>query len=61
MTAEANDLALHLVKQCQTRPELAYLIGPYTRTWELLVAPIASITGESCEEAEVRMKSGMGQ
>lgn len=61
MSVEANDLALHLLKQCQTRRELAYLIGPYSRTWELLVAAVASITGESCQDAEVRMKRGLEQ
>ena len=59
MSVEANILALHLSKQVQRNPELAYLIGPYTQTWDLLCAAIAALTGETPEAADARLKAGL--
>lgn len=61
MSAEARDLAVHLAKQVTTRRELAYLIGPYTRTWELLIAAIGSITGETDAAVDARLKRNLSE
>ena len=59
MSAAANDLAVHLSKQVQARPELSDLIGPYTQTWDLLCAALAAITGETPEAAAARLLAGL--
>ena len=56
MSGASNDLAVHLRKQILARPELAYQIGPHSRTWELLCTAIASITGETYDAADNRLR-----
>lgn len=59
MSAAANELVLHLCKQIQYNPDLAYLIGPGSRTWEILIEAVASITGEGSSNADIRCRSVM--
>jgi len=59
MSEAARDLAVHLAKQVQNNRDLAYLIGPGSRTWELMVEAIASITGEGVSNADIRCRSIM--
>ncbi|MCW1985361.1 UNVERIFIED_ORG: hypothetical protein M2348_001093 [Sphingomonas sp. R1F5B] len=54
-----NDLALHLATQAHANPLLAYLIGPGSRTWELLVGAVANITGESTDAAGKRLSANL--
>lgn len=61
MSAAANDLAVHLSKVVRTNPAVAYHIGPYTRTWELLIAAIGAITGEKPAAVDARFRREMAE
>lgn len=47
MSAAACDLARHLSGLLTRSPDLAYLIGPGSRTWELMIGAVAAMTGEA--------------
>ena len=57
MSTADRDLVMHLSKQVQINADLAYLIGPGSRTWELLITAIAGITGEGDSNADIRCRS----
>lgn len=59
MTSTARDLAVHLARQIQANPDFAYLLGPGSRTWELLVEAISSITGEKSSDADMRLRAAV--
>jgi hypothetical protein len=61
MSTPCRELALYLARRVTCDERLAYLIGPYTQMWTLLCEAIASITGETAQEVDARLKSQLPQ
>ena len=48
--SKAEQACLHLVRQIQRDGRLAYLIGPCSRSYELLTEAVAEIDGKDVKE-----------
>jgi hypothetical protein len=52
MTTAAERACAHILSLSQTNPDVGYLIGPATESFELLCAAQAEYTGEPLEQVE---------
>ena len=49
MTEKSNAAVLHLLRQAQRNPKLAYYIGPWTESYRLLTEAAAELEGSSVD------------
>lgn len=51
----AEVFSLHFARQVKANPQLAYLVGPGSRTWELLVEAFADLTHQTTAQASAHL------
>ena len=56
-TTKAEEFVTHMIRRCQIDGRLAYLIGPLSGAYDLMVEAYAEIKGLNCEEFEKQYAS----